>query len=264
MTAPTLQEVQRWMRARIRPAAIPKTPAADSILNPQRGTPGIDRLAVYANGYLARAQEALQEVYETIAQVLGDDAFRELASAYALAQPSHEYNLSFFGRHLPEFLRASPLTAQLPFLPDLARLEWQVCQAFHAAEQPPIDRTTLASLVTADGERVRLVFQPSVGVVSSAWPIADLWQARQQPRTAINIGVTDRPQSVLVSKREQHVRCELVEAPAARLLTGLLQGRTLGEVSAELAHESWASGAPIGEWFSGWIRAGLVIRWELT
>ncbi len=251
----SLRDAQRWMQQRIR------HPAAGSdrrLLNPQRGTPGEERLAVYAGGYAARIREALDESYGAIRHVLGDRAFAKLADAYAKRHPSHDYNLSFAGRDLPEFLGEYPLSRDLPFLPDLARLEWLVCQAFHAFDQPPLALPQLATLPLEAWAQLHLIFQPSVGLLSSAWPVRDIWEARTRPREQTRIDVRQRPQRVLVFRRGEQVACELLDETPYRLLEGLLAGRTLGAVCDELAARGGSAELPVAAWFARWAGQGLI------
>ena len=246
------------MRALVHPGEGAASAASEGqpALNPQRGVPGAERMAVYAEGYRARAEEALREVYEAIRHVVGARAFAALTRAYTQAHPSQDYNLSVIGRHLQAFLSTYPLTRDLPFLPDLARLEWAVSQAFHAQESPPLDAASLAALSPDDWHRLRLPLQPAVQVVASAWPILDIWQARQAPREAVQITVVDRPQWVLVFRRGWAVQCRLLAQDQAAVLTQLREGRTLGDVCDALA----ASGPPppLTDWFAGWARDGLI------
>ena len=251
------------MKARVRPSGVEAPPTVEIPLNPQRGTPGEQRLAVYAGGYIARIREALAELFEAVHHVLGEDVFTELAEGYAARYPSHDYNLSLAGRHLPEFLVDWPRSRELPFLPDLARLEWLICRAFHAFDQPPIDPVQMAAMPPKAWERARLIFQPSVGLIASVWPILDIWQARTQPRERINLTLADRPQRVLVSRRDVQVVCEPLDPAQYQLLDGLRQGRTLGEVCADLATTSNDT-LPLTDWFARWTRAGLIVRCEVT
>ena len=211
MPEPSLQDLQRWMASRIRPKAVSSILLDEAILNAQRGTAGAERLGVYASGYMARAREALLESYEAVHYVVGDAAFSSLALAYAERYPSQDYNLSAFGCHLPEFLKESPLTQRLPFLTDLARLEWAVREAFHAFDQPPIDKEQLFALSLEVWAQSRLTLQPSVRMVTSSWPILDIWEARTTPRDSLNINLVDRPQRVLVYRDAGSVTCELID-----------------------------------------------------
>lgn len=266
MNEPSLHELQRWMKSRIRPGggASPTAQAVRVSLNAQRGTPGEDRMAVYAGGYLARMREALAEAYEAVHRVLGERAFTELAEGYARRHPSRDYNLSLAGRHLPVFLLDWPLTQALPFLPDLAALEWLVCQAFHAFDGSPLETAPLAGRPLEAWDRARLVFQPSVGVIASAWPILDLWDARTRPRGEIQIDLVGRPQRVLVFRQRLQTRCELLDARQFELLEGLLAGRTLGAVCDDFARQADDAPPPIAEWFARWAGQGLIIRCELS
>lgn len=264
--APSLREVQRWIKARIAPARDPAAPAdaagAQVALAPQRGTPGVERLRVYADAYRARIFDALAEAYPAVKQVVGAGAFFELASAYAAAHPSHDYNLSFSGRALPAFLAAAPLTQRLPFLPDLATLEWRVVEAFHAFDVPPVEPAGFAALAAEALERARLIFHPSVAVVRSAWPICDLWAARAQPRETIDINIDGRPQAVVVSRQGLDVSCAVVPPAEAAFLERLLSGMPLGEACASLSGEPEVTAAMVTRWTGAWMRHRLITRLE--
>ena len=258
-----LREFQQWMKRRIREHGPVVAPSAAAPVNPQRGTPGEVRIAsVYGGAYVTRIQDALAEVYDAVRFVLGEGTFAQLAHDYTARHPSQDYNLSFAGRHLPEFLAASPLTVRLPFLPDLARLEWLVCQAFHAFDQPPADLAQFASLPLEQWEQIRVQCQPSVGLVSSAWPIRDIWAARTQPRDAVRIDVVSRPQHVVVRRDDLTVTCELLEERAALLLARLLAGETLGAACGALAQLEGIEVSAASVWFNQWARQGLIARLE--
>lgn len=258
MGEPSLQQVQRWMKARIRSTPGGSTGELAACLNEQGGAPGIERLSVYAGGYLTRTEKALAEVYEAVRHVVGKPAFTELAKAYARQHPSGEYNLTFRGRSLPAFLETSPLTERLPFLPDLARLEWLICRAFHAREQPPLDAARLMALPLEAWERARLSLQPSVAFLASAWPVRDIWEARKQPREAIAIDVVDRPQRVVVYRQGFTVKCAVVEEAEGAFLDGLLAQRRLGELCESLAARGVEQDR-LFRWCAHWMQLGLFI-----
>jgi hypothetical protein len=254
---PSLAEAQRWMRDRIHN----QPGGASDLLNPQGGEAGGARLAVYAGGYVARTREALEETYEAVRRVLGASEFSTLASAYAEAHPSRDYNLTWFGRHLPAFLAGTRWAARLPFLPDLARLEWRVSESFHAFDGPPADLAPLISRPVEAWADWRLLFQPSVGLVESEWPVFDIWQARTAPQGRIDIDLVNRAQRILVCRRNTAVRCEPLEPVEFRLLALLLEGGTLGAACEAVADGADEPGAVAG-WFARWVSYGMIAGCE--
>ncbi len=259
-----LQELQRQLKTQIEtksklsPEAFPA-----ETLNPQCGEDGRSRLSVYAGGYEARTLEALKEVYEAVRHIIGPKKFGELAQSYANVYPSNNYNLTFYGRHLPEFLKSYSLTNDFPFLPDLALLEWKVCEAFHAFEKTPTHPSELSKIPPDDWEKISFVFQPSVGLVKSSWPVLDLWNARHTPVEQIKIDLVNRPQNALVFREGFHVHGEPVSDLEFKVLEALLSGKSLGEVFDALAGETPEEGLPVTEWFSAWMRRGLLIKFKM-
>lgn len=259
MNAPTLEALQRWMKEKIQPGS--RLSGDDfKFLNPQGGEPGEARLSVYAQGYRERIREALAEAYETIHHVLGESAFRELALAYAQHVPSHDYNLSFAGRHLAAFLAPYPLTKELPFLPDLARLEWKMVEVFHSFEEPSFDPSSVAAFSLEEWSGARLQFQPSVRLMHSAWPIRDIWEARKKPREAVDVDLVNRPHYLLIYRQGLQVQCDLIDPKPYAFLELLLAGKSFGEACGTVAGDAGETPLPFTEWFSGWMQRGLMTR----
>ncbi len=258
----SLSNAQLWMKSRIQPWEKKSTDsvASESILNPQAGDPGEERMTVYASGYLARIRETLLEVYEAVRKILGPERFDELATDYAHRFPSRNYNLNYAGRHFEEFLRFIPGGINLDFLPDLAKFEWAVWEAFHAFDEKPLDLSETAGFAEEDWENIRFEFQPSVRLVISEWPVLDLWLERKRPEDGVSEkNRAARSQRVLIGRKEDQVRTELLDENQHRLLEGLLAGKTLGEVSEELADRLREDEMPpVSEWFSRWVREGLI------
>ena len=261
--APALRELQQWLAASILSSERPEdvasgarqlvpwlTAPADSLL--------AERLAVYVNGYPARVQEALREVFPALAHVAGSRAFAALTDRYIAAVPLCSYNLNDAGENLANFLRRDELGEKLPLAPDLAALEWCVARAFHASAKPPIEPSVFAGWDLEEWDRAVLHFQPSVAVVRSVWPIREIWEARETPRGEIDIDLEGRPDNVFVRRNGLEVECTSIDPAQADVLQGLLEGRRLGEVSNQLI-ELGQDPAEVSAWFATWMRAALIV-----
>lgn len=254
---PTLHELQQWMAALIVTPANLDAPARLAFIDVADHATAIQRLKVYADGYPARLHEALAESFPAVEHVVGQGAFSGLVHRYVAAVSLHSYNLNDAGAALPDFMRHDPLTTQLPFLPGLAQLEWCVARAFHARDAAPIDPASLASWDLNDWERAVFRFQPSVALVSSDWPIREIWEHRETPIEQMDIDVSNRPERVLVCRASFEVRCVSLEAPEARVFAGLLAGQTLGAVAAQLAGDG-GNPAAVSTWFARWMELGTI------
>ncbi len=254
-----LVQIERLMKSHIHPIEkIPPDSSLQDSLNPQGGEEGIKRLSVYATGYTARTHDGLSETYETIQNILGPDEFDHLTRAYMNRFPSHDYNLSLIGQHLPEFLKAHSLVQKFPFLPDLARLEWFVSQTFHAFDQAAFNPKTLSELPMEDWESATFTFQPSVKLMKSSWPVWDLWKSKKNLTPSSNFHLPKQTEFILIYRRNFQVCAEMMGDVQYGLLNQLMEGSSLGRACETLADQNEADKLPISQWFSDWTRLGLI------
>jgi hypothetical protein len=217
----------------------------------------IERLRAYTSGLPARMFEALSQDHPALEHVIGSNAFRGLVHRYLPHVPTGIYNLNDVGSSFPEFLSGDDLVRAYPFAADLARLERAVRLAFHAREGTPLDAATLAGWTLQDWSVAVLDFQPSVAVVTSTWPIRDIWLARYTPIEEIDITLEGRPDRVLVHRSGYDVVCESVGEDEAWALEELLARRSLGDVAEGLVARR---GDPddVGSCFARWQARGMV------
>lgn len=261
---PSLRELQQWMAALIvsgepLAALLRNGGACEALIARNRGNIA-ERLAVYVNGYPARLQEALAEQFPAIAHVVGAGAFGELVHRYLEAVPLRSYNLNDAGAALPQFLSDDGLTKRLPFLTDLAQLEWAVARAFHAWDEPLFDPTSVAHWTPEQWEHAVLRFQPWVAVVTSNWPIREIWECRDTPLEEIAIDLCNRPDRVRVRRLGLAIMCESLDEPEAIALGALLAGRTLG---AALTAINGDDPETVAAWFARWAAAGMITAYDL-
>jgi hypothetical protein len=248
---PSLRQLQAAMAAQILPS--PDGPADVGALVAWLALPdgvdATDRLHVYSGGYPERIREALAETYPALARLIGPAAFASLAERYAAHVPLTSYNLNDAGAQLGGFLRRDPLANERPWLVDLAGLEWCVAHAFHAREGDPLDPRTLTWSVEEWAAAV-LRFQPSVALVTSPWPLLDLWSANN----ATAIEAQDEQEHIIIRRVGLIVRCEAVSAEEAGVLQRLLDGRSLGDCIDQLDEDP----SHVLAWFSRWSSAGML------
>ena len=193
------------------------------------GEPSSERLAVYRRNVFANHHDALAAVYPVVCRLVGDAFFREASERFAQAHPSRSGDLHRFGAELAPFLEAYPPARELTYLPDVARLEWEVARAFHAADAKRLDVRALGALSEDERGRVRFRLQPAARLVASAHPILAIWEANQPERDGTperNAG-SDR---VLVHREGFTVRAHALSPLEWRFLESIARGEPLGKI----------------------------------
>jgi hypothetical protein len=243
----TLWDVQSGFLAHVRGER-----ACEAIAVPAQSS--LDRrMAIYADGQRERIVEALSNDYPAVRRVLGVASFGSLAVRYVERCPSRTHDLGRVGERLGGFLAADPLQEALPFLPDLARLEWALAEAFVAADAVPATWEDFARAGPAAVADRPLRLSPGTALVRSDWPVLEIWRLRERTDAEVNLPVEGRPESVLVHRDGLELRCRRAAPREARLIDAGAQGRCLAALIDD-------DPAPLlVEAFRGLVSAGLFL-----
>ena len=188
------------------------------------------RMQIYRNNLYTSLSEALAAIYPVIQRLVGMDFFRQTARTYIGQQPSRSGNLHDFGQAFAIFLEHQPYLHELPYLPDVARLEWAWHKSYHAAESTPLDLGTLASVPAKNYESIRFLLAPSARLVQSAYPVLRIWLVNQDdyigdPAVHLDQGAN----RLLVIRQGTEVQLQELGEGEFLWLEDLAQGQTLGD-----------------------------------
>jgi hypothetical protein len=205
-------------------------------------------MAVYRANVFGNWSAALTGAYPVVRAIVGAEFFGGLAHHYAHAHPSQSGDLNAYGSQLAAFLDSFAHTRDLPYLPDVARLEWLVHRAYYAAQAAPFD--------PARPEQARLA--PACAFLESAWPLAQIWQAHQEGGKPAAVDLHARPGCVLVHRPGWRVEVSPLGTGDHALLRGLHDGAALGAAleAAVAADPAFLPGVS----FPAWVNAGVIVR----
>lgn len=174
---PALREVQRRFGA-----ALSSADGEDDALPLLAGAEVRNRalLSIYRATSVANATAALRLAYPVCRQITGDDYFDALVRRYWAQTPSTDGDLNRYGHSFADFLDGFEPVRALPYLPDVARLEWSVHVATTAADTAPLGGEAFAGLAPDALAAARLHMTPGFALLGSAWPIADIWLQHQR------------------------------------------------------------------------------------
>jgi len=141
-----------------------------------------ERVAIYRNTVFLNYRNALGATYRVVEQLVGAPFFNGAVDAYVRACPSTGGDLNVYGDRFGDFLASYPHAKELPYLPDVARLEWAVDEASRAADHEGTAEAILAALGRIPAERItaqRFVLDPSCRFVVSEYPVLRIWHVHQ-------------------------------------------------------------------------------------
>ena len=174
---PSLRELQRGFAAAM--FAAEDAAPIFAIAGP---APASERVAIYRNAMYSNYRKALGATYPVVRRLVGPAFFDTAVDEFVRVRTSTSGDLNVYGDVFGDFLAAYRHAANLPYLPDVARLEWAIDEAQRAADVPHAPEAVLAALAAvppAELTSLRLRLDPSCRLVASAFPILRLWQVNQ-------------------------------------------------------------------------------------
>lgn len=189
----------------------------------------VARLAIYRGNLHANCGKALAAAYPIVRKIVGPDFFEAMARKYVRANPSRHGDLNRYGERLADFLRAFSHTADLPYLGDVARMEWLAHRAHFAEDARTFDRSWLTSLEPERLQQLRPQLAAACALLESDWPLGRIWTIHQdgyQGEFEIDLGAG--PDRILVYRRGWRVRVRSLAPGEFSFLVSALRGESLG------------------------------------
>lgn len=226
-----MSTAQAFAHALLRPDA--PCPAG---LKTWNGSDPAQRFAVHRNNVVVSLVDALADSYPAVQALVGEDFFRAMAAEFVRGNPPRSPVLAWYGAGFADFLEGFPPAAGLPYLADVARLEWLRVEAWHAADADPLPLAEISALLAdaAALPALRLALHPALRLLRSAHPVVSIWAAHQADDVAAALGAIDfaAAEVALVVREGIEVAILRIEPGAAAFIGHLLDGATFGEAAA--------------------------------
>ncbi|ANX04805.1 DNA-binding domain-containing protein [Immundisolibacter cernigliae] len=222
------------------------------------GSDPATRLAVYRNNVMVSLLGVLADSFPVTRTLVGEAFFQAMGRCFVRASPPHSPVMAEYGAGFADFIARFEPAQGLPYLPDVARLEWLRLTALHAADAPPLSGAGLAARLadTADLAAARLHLHPSFAVLHSSYAMVSVWAAHQGAGELAAIDL-DCAETAWVLCRELEVEVIPVEAAAGRFAAALIDGQPLGAAVEAAGGADCAFDLPAA--LAGLIRCGALI-----
>ena len=184
-------------------------------------------LEAYQTSVQANLASALVATYPVVGAIVGPDFLAAMARTYARLVPSRSGDLNRYGEDLDRFLASYSPTASLPYLPDVARLEWRIQQVHMAPLAPEVDLMGLTLLTNGDWGDLRFQLDPGHQLLASSWPLARILEVNQPGYQGDFTVDFEQGETVLIQRQIQRVQVSALAPGEHAFLAALNQGETL-------------------------------------
>jgi hypothetical protein len=207
------------------------------------------RAAVHHNNCREARITALAQIYRAVHRVVGPACFRTWALHYVETRPSAEVDLNHHGRDFPAWLRrsrASGLLGGLDYLPDLARLERAVNEAYYAADVPQ----TASTSEPAPDAILRVA--PSLRTVASRYPVDEIWRVNVDGDDARQVVTEPGWRHIVIWRSINQVTVESVPTAVFRVLRQLARDPRFEVLADSGVDPGTAARLVARRWITGW------------
>lgn len=191
------------------------------------------RLRIYRRSCNEIQTAALRTSYPAVLALVGRDWFDQAAQRYRSRYPSHSGNLQGFGAHFADYLEPIPAGRTLPYLADVARLEWLRQQTILAADSQALTFDNFMTCLDGAGESLRVGLRACVHLLSSQHPVLTIWRFALDPHG--DLALDDQGENVLLWREDGEVVMTAVDSATFAYVTALAAGASLNEASMRAA-----------------------------
>lgn len=188
--------------------------------------PAQGAMAVYRNTIIHGAVEALRSNYPIVEQIVGEEMFEHVAVDFATTCPPRDPVLALYGAEFADWLVHQGWVGDLPYLPDVARVERLNVSSHLASDDERLSTEYAAQLSRLPSTSLRL--HPAAYFAWLSTPAMSIWLAHQEPGVSEIAPEWGGEGALFTRPKPFTSHAALIGRAAHRLLSGVRLGEALG------------------------------------
>ena len=207
--------------------------AVQQIITPARGLNTSECLAVYRNNITSARVRALEAIYPVCQAVLGEECFRAVARNFSWTRADSSADLNVYGNLFPEYLGAHEGSnlSRLPYLQDLARLEWHWHAAYYASDNIPFPYESFA-VASAQPERLCFTLAPGLSLLETDYPVREIWRRHRTREHTESVPGLEGPEYLCIHRTGRTIQVTQIDKEIYGLLENIQKGHTLEQLGS--------------------------------
>jgi len=186
------------------------------------------RINIYRNNSFITLSRALAKNFPVLCRLVGQNFFDHLAEKYVEKYPPVTPLLMSYGANMPEFLKGFDAVKDLSYLADVARLEHLWTMSFNGPDATGFDLGLISKMDPERFDDLIFKFLPNMQLMSSVFPILDIWLANQEgAQKSEDIDLDSGPCYLVIFRKAQVVEIMTLDLANYTFFEFLGSGETL-------------------------------------
>jgi hypothetical protein len=181
------------------------------------------RLRIYRHHVRHSLTTVLAATFPTVRTLVGEEFFAGMARGFLESDLPQLPVLSEYGAGFADYVASFEPARGLPYLADMARLDWALNLAFHTDPGATLDAAALGAVAPERLPSLRLRLANGISLLNAPFPLDRIW-AVSQP------GASDEKVEMIEGQTALLVRADgfvALQAGEAAFLTALAAGKAL-------------------------------------
>jgi hypothetical protein len=185
------------------------------------------RLRIYRRSCNEIQTAALRTNYPAVLALVGQEWFEQAARRYRSRYPSHSGNLQRLGVHFADYLKTVPAGRTLPYLADVARLEWLRQETILATDSQVLKFDDFMACLDGSEGSLRIGLHACVQLLSSQYRVLTIWRFALDPHG--NLDLDGQGENVMLWREDGEVAMASVDVATFTYIAALASGASLEE-----------------------------------
>ncbi|MDH5722715.1 MAG: putative DNA-binding domain-containing protein [Alphaproteobacteria bacterium] len=188
-----------------------------------------ERLKIYHNNVLGSLSKNILTTYPLLEALVGENFLKTLAREFVMENPPQSACLHYYGEEFDIFLKKHASTQSMPYLSDVATLEWALHKAYHAADDSPMSTDDFSAIEPDSLADTTLTLRGSLSLIASPYPlqaIRDMCLKKTEDAPDMTI---DHNTRIMVWRQKLEVNILPLEDDEFMMLSEIKKDKSLGE-----------------------------------
>lgn len=197
-----------------------------------------EQLGIYQSSTIAALQKTLNEIYPVCHNLVGEEFFLIMINSYIRKNASLSFDLAHYGEKFSDFIPNYAPANSLPYLSDVAKLEWAWNKIYYASNEDGLCFKKLVDCYKNYGERIIFSLPHGSFLIISHYPIHQIWEVNQEFYQGDKTIILEQNRTYyyLIWRKKLELRIDLLTKVEWQILQWIQDQLTLTEIVSKCSN----------------------------